>query len=79
MKHLYDKRAIERKFEIGDMVLMWNSRMEDKGKHGKFDRIWLGPHKICDINGEDSYFLRDLTGDILELPVYGEFLKRYFS
>ena len=39
MKHLYDKRTTERKFEIGDIVLMWNARMEDKGKHGTFDPI----------------------------------------
>ena len=79
MKYLYDKRTIERKFEIGDMVLMWNARMEDKGNHGKFDPIWLGPYNICDTNGEDSYFLKDLIGDILEFLVHGQFLKRYFS
>lgn len=79
MKHLYDKRAIERKFEIGDMVLMWNARMEDKGKYGKFDPIWVGPYNICDTNGEDSLFLKDLIGDILELLVHGQLLKRYFS
>ena len=76
MKHLYEKRTIERKFEIGDMILMWNARLEDKGKHGKFDPIWLGPYCICDTNGEDSFFLKDLTGDILELLVHGKFLKR---
>jgi hypothetical protein len=79
MKHLYDRQAIERKFEIGDMILMWNARLEDKGKHGKFDPIWLGPYCICDTNGENSYFLKDLTRDVLELPVHGQFLKRYFS
>ena len=79
MKHLYDKRATERKFEINDIVLMWNARLEDKGKHGKFDPIWLGPYSIYDTNGEDSYFLRNLAGDILELLVHGQFLKRYFS
>ncbi len=79
MKYLYDKRTTERKFGVGDMVLMWNARMEDKGKHGEFDPIWLGPFSIYDTNGKDSYFLRDLTGDILELPIHGKFLKRYFS
>ena len=79
MKHLYEKRDIERKFEIGDMILMWNAKLEDKGKHGKFDQIWLGTYCICDTNGEDSYFLKDLTRDILQLPVHGQFLKRYFS
>ena len=79
MKHLYDRRTTERKFEIGDMILMWNARLEDKGKHSKFDPIRLGPYCICGTNGEDSYFLKDLTGDILEFPVHGQFLKRYFS
>ena len=79
MKYLYDRRTTDRKFEIGDMILTWNARLEDKGKHGKFDPIWLGPYNICDKNGEDSYFLKDLIGGILELPVHGQFLKRYFS
>ena len=39
VKHLYDKQAMERRFEIGDMILMWNARLEDKGMHGKFDPI----------------------------------------
>ena len=76
MKNLYEKRTTKRKFEIGDMVLMWNDRLEDKGKHGKFDPIWLGPYCIYDTNGEDSYFLKDLNGGILELLVHGQFLKR---
>ena len=79
MKHLYEKRTNKVKFEIGDMVLMWNARIEEKGKHGKFDPIWLGPYSISDKNGEGSYFLSDLTRGILELPIHGQFLKRYFS
>ena len=78
MKHLYDKRATKRKFNIGDLVLMWNARIEDKGKHHKFDPILLGPYSISDMHGEDSYLLSNLTGDILELPIHGQFLKRYF-
>jgi hypothetical protein len=58
---------------------MWNARLEDKGKHGKFDAIWLGPFLINDKWGEDSYFLQDMTGSILELPVHGWFLKLYFK
>lgn len=61
------------------MVLMWNARMEDKGKHGNFDPIWFGPYKLCDKNGEYSYFLRELNRDILKLIVHGQFLMRYFS
>ena len=70
MKYLYDKKAIDRKFEPDDMVLMWNARLEDKGKHGKFDPIWLGPYLI-DSNWRDySYLLRELSGGILELPIH---------
>ena len=39
VKTLYDKRMVSKKFEDGDLVLMWNARIEDKGKHGKFDPI----------------------------------------
>lgn len=62
---------MSKKFEIEDLVLMWNTRIEDKGKYGKFDPIWLGPYLIKASWGEDSYLLKDLLGNILELPVHG--------
>ena len=70
---------MSKKFESGDLVLMWNARIEDKGKHGKLDPIWLGPYLIENTWGEDSYVIKDLSDNILELPVHGQFLKRYFS
>lgn len=60
------------------MVLLWNVRLEEKGKHGNFDRILLGPYLIHENWGEDSYFIKELSGGILELSVHGKFLKRYF-
>ena len=60
---------MSKKFEFEDLVLMWNARIEDKGKHGKFDPIWLGPYLIENTWGEDSYILKDLSDNILELPV----------
>lgn len=56
MKYLYDKKEVERKFDLEDLVLLWNCKHEDKGKHGKFDPFWLGPYLIHDNWGEDSYF-----------------------
>ena len=79
VKTLYDKRTVNKKFENGDLVLMWNSRIEDKGKHGKFDPIWLGRYLIENAWGKDSYIIKDMFDNILELPVHGQFLKRYFS
>ena len=71
MKELYDKKTIDRKFEMGDMVLLWNIGQEEKGKHGKFDPIWLGPYLILENKGEDSYYLKELSGYILELHIHG--------
>lgn len=78
-KKLFDKRATHRSFEVDDLVLMWNARLEDKGKHGKFDPIWLGPYLIESKWVTDSYVLKDLTGGTLEFPIHGQFLKFYFS
>ncbi|KAH9319331.1 hypothetical protein KI387_021100, partial [Taxus chinensis] len=33
MKKLFDKKVTPRFFSIGDLVLLWDSRHEDKGKH----------------------------------------------
>ena len=71
MKYLYDKKAIDRKFELDDMVLMWNAKLEDKRKHGKFDSIWLGPYLFDSEWGDDSYILSELSGGILEIPIHG--------
>jgi hypothetical protein len=43
MKEIFDKRIKEISFMIGDLVLKWDARREGKGKHGKFDNLWLGP------------------------------------
>ena len=58
------------------MALMWNAKIEDKAKNGNFDPIWFGPYNVYGKNGEDSYFLSNLTRGILELPIHGQFLKR---
>jgi hypothetical protein len=40
IKKVYDKRTKEDDFELGDLVLKWDSRNEDNGKHGNFDSLW---------------------------------------
>ncbi|XP_059078095.1 uncharacterized protein LOC131876669 [Cryptomeria japonica] len=70
-KYLFDKKASKRKFEINDLVLLWNDRAQDKGKHGNFEALWLGPFVVVEKNSEDSYFLMDINGKMQELPVHG--------
>ena len=35
-------------FQVGDLVLKWDKAHEDKGKHTKFQKMWLGPFQICE-------------------------------
>ena len=80
IKKIFDKRTKEDDFFIGDQVLRWDSRKEDKGKHGKFDFLWQRPFVIYGYRGNNSFFLRNLDGsEIQEGPVNGRMLKHYYS
>lgn len=43
MKALFDQKAKDREFLPGNLLLKWEARKEDTGKHGKFDQIWCRP------------------------------------
>jgi hypothetical protein len=78
IKKIYDKRTKEDDFELGDLVLKWDSRNEDKGKHGKFDSLWKGPYIIQAFIGNNTFFLKDSDGtDLPGGPVNGRMLKHY--
>jgi hypothetical protein len=63
---------------VGDLVLRWDGRNQDKGKHGKFDHLWLGPFKIVAYQGNNSYMIQESNGDIIEGGhVNVRFLKHY--
>ena len=59
-------------------MLKWDSRYEDKGKHGKFYELWKCSYSICSFSGRNAYFLEDSKGQRIETgPVNGRFLKHY--
>ena len=68
-----------RNFKIGDLVLRWDIRRAEKGKHAKFDPLWAGPFKIVELKGNNTFILENLQGDLLDSPVNGQFLKPYFQ
>ena len=39
MKNIFDKRTKPDDFQQGDLVLKWDARYEDKGKHRNFDHL----------------------------------------
>eukprot|EP00253_Pinus_taeda_P009015 PITA_09015 len=80
IKKIYDKKAKSENFQLEDVVLRWDARNEDKGKHGKFDNLLKGPYKIAAYRGSNAFLLKELNGD--ECPgglVNGRLLKRYHA
>eukprot|EP00253_Pinus_taeda_P004249 PITA_04249 len=65
-------------FQMGDLVLKWDKAHEEKGKHTKFQRMWLGPFQIVEVIGSSTFMLQDLEGKRDSLPVNGQILKKYF-
>jgi hypothetical protein len=65
-------------FKLGDLVLKWDARNEDKGKHMKFDHLWLGPFEIATFCGRNAYMIQNSNGDVVgDGLVNGRFLKNY--
>jgi hypothetical protein len=79
IKQVFDKKAKKERFQIGDLVLKWDAPKQDKGKHGKFEALWIGPFKISEVFSNNTYRLQDLEGEeVFSSPVNGHFLKKCF-
>jgi len=59
IKRIYDRRIKAANFQIGDLVLKWDARNEEKGKHGKFKNMWKGPFKVVSFREKNAYLLKD--------------------
>eukprot|EP00253_Pinus_taeda_P009672 PITA_09672 len=80
IKKIYDRKAKAKKFQLDDVVLKWDARNEEKGKHGKFENLWKGPFKITIYWGQNAFLLKEMNGeDCLGGPINGRLLKRYHS
>ena len=44
-------------FEVGDLVLKWDHPCDEKGKHTKFQQLWIGPFQIAEKIGPSTYKL----------------------
>lgn len=80
LNKMFDRKTKVEDFLMGDKVLRWDSRREDKGKHGKFDFLWKGSFFISGVQGNNTYFLKSLDGSTAEeVPVNGHMVKNYFD
>jgi hypothetical protein len=78
IKGTFDRKTRPRDLKEGDLVLMRDKRREKLGMHQKFDILWLGPYKIEEIFGSDSFHLSTSEGRKMSLPVNKSLLKIYF-
>jgi hypothetical protein len=63
VKRWFDKhKAKEKNFEVGDLVLKWDKANEPKGKHSKFQNLWLGPFQVAEKIRAGTYQLQNLGG-----------------
>jgi len=77
IKANFDKHAKAKDIQVGDFVLKWDARQEDKGKHGKFDNLWLGPLIVTHVVGSNTYHLSSTADEHQGNPVNGRFLKLF--
>eukprot|EP00253_Pinus_taeda_P036545 PITA_36545 len=78
IKKIYDRKAKVDKFQVDDVVLKWDARNEEKGKHGKFENLWKGPIKIATYRGQNAFLLMEINReDCPGGPINGWLLKRY--
>jgi hypothetical protein len=68
-----------RVFQDEDLVLKWDKENELKGRHTKFQNIWLAPYLIHQKIEPGMLKCITLEGDKEELPVNDQILKLYFS
>jgi hypothetical protein len=63
---------------LGDLVLIWDVRNEEKGKHGRLDNLWMGPFRIGAHHKNNTYFIEELNGECVGWgPINDRFLKHY--
>jgi len=80
IKKYFDRHTKEDDFKVGDLVLKWDARIEDRGKNGKFDHLWMGPLKIVAYHANNSYIIHEHNGDLLGGgPMNGRFLNHYLN
>ena len=76
---IFDKRENQNNFQVDDLVLQWDVRRQDRGKHGKFDKLWFGPFKVFVVLDNNTFLLENLYDNhSVGGPVNGHFIKHFF-
>jgi hypothetical protein len=77
VKIYLNKSVKDVKFKVNEKVLLWDLTHADKGRHSKFQKLWLGPFKITFVLRTNSYILKDLQERLFSYRTNGSHLKHY--
>ena len=75
MKYLHDKYARGKEFKVGDMVLLFNSRL--RLFPGKLKSKWSGPFEVVFVSPFGALDLRNKNGEVFR--VNGHLVKHYLA
>jgi hypothetical protein len=65
IKIIFDRHTKEDDFKVNNFVLKRDARNENRGRHGKFHHIWMGPFEIDAYHGKNSYCLQEINEDLI--------------
>lgn len=72
IKKWFNKKSTGKvRFDVGDIVLKWDKTHEDKGKHMKFQSLWIDPYIVHEKLGPYTYHFLSLDERIDNLPING--------
>ena len=74
---LYEKKVMERKFKVGEMVLK-RKMLKSSGPRSKLSENWEGPYVVKEAYAGNAYQLVDANGVELSHPWNGVYLKKFF-
>ena len=79
VKRWFEKHNSGKGIFVGYLVLKWDHPHDEKGKHTKFQHLWVGPFQIAKKLGPSTYKLHNLQGWEENLPINHLVLKPYFT
>ena len=74
-KAWHDRHIKKKQFQIGDLVLLYNSKFMKF--LGKFKTHWKGSYIVQEVTDGGTVQLAKLNGEILPSMVNGSILKKY--
>jgi hypothetical protein len=77
VKIVFNKSVKAIKFKVNEKALLWDSTHADRGRHSKFQKLWLGSFKITFFLGTNSYILKDLQERLFSYNTNNSHLKHY--